>query len=504
MSRAAAVIRAVMLKDLRALWPLAALTAGLILAQALYQGGSPLTVYLPLVSSLASGLFVLGLVQLDAPASLRHDWLSRPIPVRDLLAAKALLAAVIVVLPAALGAGLAAEMRGAPVGEALLAPLAGIRGYLALGFSLLVVGAVTANLIEAIGLLIGFFLLLLVVPKEIQRFSGLSEAGLVLGSGWVVFTALEIVACVGGLVALWLQYAGRWTVAARTALGVTLAALAFAFALMSWDVLFAVQRLATGSDPAGQRFSLARAPGCLEVKSLEPATLERPGQGPWSEEQLQGAGVSPLMLQTAVRPQGLPDGWRMLVTHLEGRVLDGRGASAALLPSALFTPAWAAAGDGAFEARNDWLLSREGFRALASQGAALRLRYRAMLVAPVRTAEIPADGVRRDLPGLGSCSATPKGEALVEAICSETGRRADLLTARPAGAGQDREVAAGPADFAPDLLQFTPGDRRKMLVRSSGPPGAARIALTAYEARAQVERFVTIPGLSAVCRPVGP
>src|SRR5690606_11243012 len=83
-------VRAVFLKDLNLLWPLAVLTAGLILMQAFHDwSGSSVGVYLPAAAVITSALFVLGLVQQDPPASLRHDWLTRPLPRSAPLAAKA-------------------------------------------------------------------------------------------------------------------------------------------------------------------------------------------------------------------------------------------------------------------------------------------------------------------------------------------------------------------------------------------------------------------------------
>ena len=104
MSRAASIV---LHKDLRLLWPLAALAASLILMQALYDwDNSRIGFYLPIAAILASALFGIALVHQDPPAGLRHDWLTRPVPRLAPLGAKALLFAGVVLLPAGLAAAI--------------------------------------------------------------------------------------------------------------------------------------------------------------------------------------------------------------------------------------------------------------------------------------------------------------------------------------------------------------------------------------------------------------
>ena len=485
-------IGVVLLKDLRLLWPFAALTVGLILLPAFgVLGTSPIGGYLPLASALASALFILALVQQDPPASLRHDWLTRPVSGVEILCAKALLAFAVIVVPGAVGAGLTAALDGGSVSEALLSALADTGTQLLVGLGLLMVAAITSTLFEAAGVLIGLFLLFVIVPPVVLPLSGISEAALFLGSGWVVKALFCLMVLGGGVAVVHLAYYRRRTPAARAAFAGTVALVPVLLALISWDNVAAVQRL-TNKAPVPRSFSIELVPGCFEVRAVDPASeLAGPASadGPWTAEQRRDAGFGAVGFFTAVRPRGLPDGWRMAVGHVEGRAIDDRGEKLAELAPVRFTPTWRNAPDGSLEARHPWLISRAEFDEFVDRGASLRLDYDLSLLAPSHSELLPLDGRRQTFPGLGACAATARSAAAIEVTCFSAGRQPDLLTAAVAGAPAEGEVASGYPDFAPDLLQLSSGKHHRIVI-AAPPVGAEHVVVTAYEAQVSVEREV--------------
>jgi hypothetical protein len=425
-----------LLKDLRLLWPFAALTSGLIVLAALYDlTASPLGGLLPLASLLASALFMLALVQQDPPASLRHDWLTRPLNGFEILGAKALLALAVIVVPGALGATLAAALDGGSVGEALLSALASTSTQLFMGLCLLMVGAVTSTLLEAAGVLIGLFVLFVIFPPIVLRLSGMSEAVLFLGSGWVVKVLVGLIVLGGGLAVTRLAYYRRRTAAARATFAVTVAIIPIVLAAVSWDSVAAVQRL-TNRSSAPRSFAVELAPGCFEARTLDPppaTTSASASDGPWTSEQRRAGGFGAVGFFTDLRAHGLPRGWRMAVGHVEGSVFDPDGRELMTMAPVRFTPTWRVAEDGQLEARHPWLIPRAALDEVSDRRASLRLDYDLTLLAPRQWATLPIDGAPLAIPGLGSCTATSRSSAAIEVTCFVTGRQPDLLAARVVG-----------------------------------------------------------------------
>ncbi len=498
-------VRAVFLKDLNLLWPLAVLTAGLILMQAFHDwSGSSVGVYLPAAAVITSALFVLGLVQQDPPASLRHDWLTRPLPRSAPLAAKASAFALVVLLPAGAGASLNAVRDGASFGEAVLSAVIGPRFFLAAGVAALIIGTVSATVIEALGVMVALFLAFTLITEVATRVSGLSDSVISLGSEWVVTVAVLGAIVAGGLSAIWLQWGRRSTGSARFAIAGTLAFVAVVLALSNRQTIFSVQRMVTGPAPAATQFALVAHPSCVDAQWL--GQSEEPVAGPWSEEQLAKAGPTPLAFWTAARPKGLPDGWRLFATHVQGYLQDRSGEQLGALESVRFEPVWQTSADGVAEALNAWLMSRESYEAAAPSAAKLRIEYLLALLSPTRSVEIPVDGRRRQLAGFGSCAATAKPGGVVEVQCFRAGLQPDFLTARPSGTSFEREVAGATPSFAPDILQVSPGRDYMMIIRPPISTSVPAITMTQYEARAHVRRAAEIsdPFESGACSRTSP
>ncbi len=508
MSRAVCIV---LLKDLRLLWPLAALTASLILMQTLHDwGSSGVGFYLPIAAILASALFAIALVHQDPPASLRHDWLTRPVPRLAPLGAKALVFVAAVLLPAGLGAAIEALREGASVAEAAQALIIGPRLFLAVGIAAFLVGTLSASVLQAFSVLAGLFLATALISEITWRIAGLSESGIQPGSSWIVVVGSWGLVLIGACAAIWLQWTRRSSAAAWTVLGVTLAVVAMALSLLDRNRVFAVQQIALPSNPAAASFELVAAPGCLETRWYDqsPPALPgpgAPGEGPWTPRQLGKLGPTPLALWTVARSVDVPDGWLAVVTNAEGRLLDSDGRRVGALEPEFMQSPWHVADDGGVEARHGWLMSREQYRTVGRIAASLEIDYLVALLAPVRSVQIPADGRRHRVPGIGLCTATPPAGGAIELSCFDVGRQPDLLTARPAGTGMEREVSGAAASYAPGVLQLSPGRTYRMGLQAAPSARTPLVTVTAYEASAHVKRRVEIPGVfgGAACRPHG-
>ena len=114
-------------------------------------------------------LLIIAVVHQDASASLRDDWLTRPIPRRAMVTAKLVFIAAVVWLPA-MATDFASALAGSrSVGEAV-ARATSVSG---LGAMLAVVAfaAVTSALLEAAGALVAFMVAALAVQAVSARFA---------------------------------------------------------------------------------------------------------------------------------------------------------------------------------------------------------------------------------------------------------------------------------------------------------------------------------------------
>jgi hypothetical protein len=495
MTRHFALARAVLIKDVLLLWPLALLSIATILTRYLLKTEFDLIqMLLPLMAALVPTVFLLGLVHQDAPASLRHDWLTRPVGTRHLLIAKTVLAVLVVVVPSVLGPVLAALRDGAPASEALLSAIAGEKIQITVGVALLLIAALTTTLLEAAGMALAFFLLVAVVPPFLLPISGLSEGVMVLGSAWAVISAFLIVAVVGAAAVLWLQYAERRTTAARGAFAVMLVAFGVLMMTFGWNVVYALQSLITpATAPPG--FAIASVRDCFETEAVDPLLqgTTTPPDTPWDRDTRKKAGANAIGFWTAIRSQGLPQGWRMFPGYRRGNFLDTQGKTISTIEPTRFTTSWKAAPGGGLEARNPWLLTRARFDELKEHAQAFKLDYELTLIAPVHGGEIPVDGARHEVEGLGTCKASAEAPGAVRVSCFKSGSQAEMLTALPAGASPEQETRFDAPDFGPAFLRNSIGLTRELRLRVATSP--ARIRLTAYEARAHLTRSITVAGM---------
>jgi hypothetical protein len=238
-------------KDVRLLWRMA---LGVALVNALRTVLSPmshntLSRNLPVeklastfmsVAALATGLLIVMVVQTDALAGLRQDWLARPIKRADLVFSKLLFIVLLVQLPifiADVCQGLAA---GLPVGAVIGAAASrSVYLFLALDLPVFAFATLTRNLMEALGAALAVALavgLIMVAAPAATSSSGI---------GWIADTMQLACELAGVALVAGLQYYRRRTARSWWITG-SVVAVAMATQLLPWQQAFAVQeRLST-------------------------------------------------------------------------------------------------------------------------------------------------------------------------------------------------------------------------------------------------------------------
>jgi hypothetical protein len=213
------IIAAIIRKDLAVLWPLAVLVVLLpilrsdIVLQNLRNDN--LRAGTIGVSVLATMLLIVASVHQDASASLREDWLTRPIPRWTMVTAKLVFIAAVACVPATATDFVSALADGRSIGESVTR--AASVGHATLGAMLAVVAfaAVTSTLLEAAGALVTFAVAMLVVQAVSGSVLPDGKGTLIAGAEWLSFVPAIHLPIVIAAPVLWLQYGRRRTLLVR-------------------------------------------------------------------------------------------------------------------------------------------------------------------------------------------------------------------------------------------------------------------------------------------------
>jgi hypothetical protein len=523
MNRHLTIIGALIRKDLLSLWPLALIVVALQAVQVLDAefGLSLLSAQareiLPLAYVPAYGFFLLLVIHQDAMASVRHDALTRPTPPLDLLAAKGIFIWGAMFLPVVLGTFIACLADGGSFVEALLVAIAVENPmFIALVLLVIVIAAVTATLLEAVGAFVGLFIVLLAMERWVTKLSSTGEAVYFLGSGWVILKPWSFLALISAGIVIWLQYARRNTVRARATL-VVLALLLIAFpAPFTWNRVIAIQKAVAADQAPVDSLQLTLTPDCFPTTLVNPPSQSvaemladdtnapdttvdagRPmkiNPAMFGESRRQAAGQGAVAFATAVIPSGAPPDWKVMISNVSATYRNDSNEVLHSLLYARITPIWQTTADGTRSAVNFWLLPRDVYQRLALQTAHLHLNYSLSLLEP-RSFELPVDAKRQYLATLGYCGATrDRVTADVTIKCFKSGDQPALVTANFVGA-QSTEVAADDPDYTPAWLSFPGGKRYKIKLPSSAGSNSARVRIISYEARAHTGRKIVVPGV---------
>jgi hypothetical protein len=492
------IIDAIVRKDLAVLWPLAVIVVLLpvLRTDAVLERlqNDNLRAGTLVVSALATSLLILGVMHEDASASLRHDWLTRPIPRRTLVTAKLLFIAVIVYLPASVTDFVSTLADGRPAGEALARATSINSPALAGMLVLIVFAVVTSTLLQAAGALVAFVVAVFLAQAVSSSVLDEAKGTVVAGAEWLSLAPVMYLPIVLAAPVLWLQYGRRRTVLAR-AIVAAMCISAVVPLVTPPRAMFGVLKLLSAGTEAGATAGLVLAPGCFPRVATETGSgaVSPEAQRLWDGDQRAKAGPGAIAFSTTVVPTGVPRGWKTMIGFAQASYADANGGVSQHLHAASGVFSRPETVDASMSATHFWLAPGDAYQAAGQRSARLRLNYFVSLLEPVASAEIDVDGERRYLPGLGYCSTVDdRSNAVVSVDCFVRGRRPALVAATWSGVSGVRVTLTAP-DYTPAALEILNGMPYRLALPR--PPGgaAARVTLLAYEARRHVEVPVDAP-----------
>jgi hypothetical protein len=351
---------AIVRKDAMILLPLVLLTVLLLAGDVFFTRLELLSLWAsirqPLIG-LSVTAFILSLFQLDSPVGLTDDWLCRPVPRRELLAAKLLLILCVLYVSRATATFIVDLVLNLPLVESLQDALLLQDPYVLLPLPVLLIAAmVTRNLVQGIGTLIALFVCVLVpatlTPQPGPLSPGIGEAMGEAGLEWIMLVPAKIAPLLLLVVVCWLVYWRKQIAAARALLVVTTCVTVLSFVLpmwiLPWGTVYSLQR-ATLPESANVGKAVANQIGLRSPRACFPATpvgnlstdtafsaaRQFHGVRLWSEEVLRAAGPSSLAFFTSIEVTSLPLDWRAKLNYvqidylIDGARMDAAGVSGA-------------------------------------------------------------------------------------------------------------------------------------------------------------------------------
>lgn len=498
-------IGAIVRKDLRLIWPLAAGSAVLQGLLGLLQhrsspfdlGGprAALAAIVTLALIVSMALVIVIVVQQEPLAGTNQDWVVRPIRRRDLLLAKLFLVALFIHGPILAVQIVQGYSEGFRIGQILSAALlSNLEIALLFTLPVMAIAALTRTVGEAfvgaLAVLVGLVLVFLGISAAHFVFTGNGKLGEpVAGSGvqwvWRSLSHLWLLAVTVTVVA-W-QYFRRSTLRAR-ALFIGGLFLFFLTAHLPWPPAFAVQEW-LGPQAAAAQVRLEAAPGqSVRIAQVEPtgAAGRRPAKG-W------------VRLMLPLRVSGVPAGSRLYVDQAVvrlsgegGAVFRGLGQHSELKPSASGSPEWLEQG---------LLLPESTYRRLMRGPVTARTQYSLTVLSAKPLGVLPVPGEAR-VAQLGRCADRIGPDAgTLQVACMTVGTQPPCIEIRLLPiSGATQSVMHCDPDYAPAALRFSadPIARFQVKLHVGSDVAAARgdrIQFITYEARSHFSRTVVIAAL---------
>ena len=342
------IVAAILKKDVRSLYPL-------ILIVTLLFAGDVLLMRLDLVAAwgtfrtpvllLAGTVLILAVFQLDPPVSQVDDWLCRPVPRAELLAAKLVLLFAVLRLSQVIATLAIEPTLGTSVAETLQRALlfhdSNTSAFSTIAVAvvplLLITALVTRTLVQGIGVLLGLFICAFVIPTPFVTSPGplqpaIGEALFVVGMGWLATIPSALMAFLLFGVACWLVCWRRRIRAARFVLVVT--GLAFVVLtllptwLLPWKAVYAAQTALVHPQarpaPDTSAIYLRNLRTCFaatQVRDLaaDPAFAEARravSVRAWTDDDQAEAGPDSVAFLTSIEPRRLPPDFRVGLTYV--------------------------------------------------------------------------------------------------------------------------------------------------------------------------------------------
>ncbi len=503
----------ILMKDVRSLYLLVALTTFLFAADVFITRLD----LLPLWSSfrqvlllLTGTVLILSVFQLDSPVSLVDDWLCRPVPRPELLAAKFLLVFCVVYLSRVIAMFVADLSLGLSLAESLQEAILMQDRYVLLVLPILLLTAiVTQTLVQGVGVLVALFVCVFLIPTPLTQAPGpfnthIGDALINAGLEWLATTPAKIFPILLAALGFWLVYWRRRILQARVLLAVASLLIPLFVVLpmwlSPWRAVLSTHSALTSSDVSDEIsaaiqlrhprvcFPATRVRG-LPSNAAFTAAREHYGLPMWTDEDLRDPGPDSIAFLTGIAPGRLPIDWRVKLNHVQAAFsVDGEPAFS-LRPARYITD-----DSGSSLMAHAWVLPDDAARRLAvGNDPSLTLRYTLTLLEP-RSHRLPADGNRHEVPGLGTCSAGLDAAAnRIEVDCFSAGPQPAQISAELNDVPASRVFS--PADFSPAWTQWPYSQRVELAIGSPRLAQHDTITVTSWNVAGHVEKTLTLPGI---------
>jgi non-heme chloroperoxidase len=513
------IVAAILKKDVRSLYPL-------VLMVTLLFAGDVLLMRLDLVPAwdmfrtpvllLAGTVLVLTVFQLDPPASQVDDWLCRPVPRVELLAAKLVLLFAALRLSQVIVTLVIEPTLGTSVAETLQRALlfhdsdatAFFTTVVALLPLLLITALVTRTLVQGIGVLLGLFICAFVIPTPFVTSPGplqpaIGEALFVVGMGWLATIPSALMAFVLFGVACWLCWRRRIG-AARFVLVVTM--LGFVLLtllptwLLPWKAVYAAQTALVHRQarptPDTSAIYLRNLRTCFaatQVRDLaaDPAFAEARravSVRAWTDDDQAEAGPDSVAFLTSIEPRRLPPNWRVGLTYVSAEYSTASDSPPiySLRPILYKT-------EGS-SLSHAWVLPESVVRRLISEPQVeLKLTYYLALLEP-HEFRLPSDGQPHSVPKLGHCSAKRDSTGnSIEVNCFSGFDQPAQVSAELEDIPASRVY--GPPDYAPRWVRWPFGQSVKLSVGSPWLAKGRHVTVTAWTLAGYLDESLELPGI---------
>jgi len=507
------IFGAILRKDVLSLYPLVSLVALLFAGDVIVMQLELIPVWYIFqfpVLLLAGATLAFAVVQSDAAVSHVDDWLCRPVPRAELLAAKLALLAAVLYGSRALAALLLNLILGASIAESLQRAFL-LADFLPLYLSPIVLfsAMVTRTVVQGFGVLIAIAIAVFAIPTPLISAPGplhpaIGTALLQVGMGWLGDAPTTLLCICLFFLGCWLVYWRRNIKAARVLLGITVLAAVLLVLLpmwlAPWQPVYAAQKALTHS-PAKKDTSavfLRHWRACFpatRVRDLatDPAfTAARQAIGvrAWTSEDLADSGPDSLVFLTSIEARRLPSDWRVMLLYVQADYLPAGN------PRPLFSlrPATYETGDGGSSLAHAWVVPDFAVARLSREPQTeLKLRYSLGLLEPHHFS-LRSDGKQHAVPGLGWCSAK----------LNSTGSQIDVEcfmgSERPAQISAELErIPAtrvyGPPDLSPGWWRGLTGSSQKLTLQFPRLGRNDRVTVTAWTLGGYLDKSLTLPGI---------
>lgn len=501
------ILWAVLKKDVLSLWPLLAFSALLFLGDALIVRLDLLSLWSewrPAVVFVVFAVLIISVFQLDSPASLTEDWLCRPVRKRELLGSKLLLVLAATYLSRAIGTFIADVSLGFSVWESFLdSVLLPDRVFPFLLPILVFAAIVTRTFVQGFGILFAIFIFVIVIPSPLMEPGPLDpriHATLLMsGMEWLATAPARLVSLALVVLGFWLVYWRRSLRLARALMAVTVFVtvllLVLPMGLIPWKSTFAFQAAFGPTPPSdATRITLRSTRACFpatfraQVSSDAAFVAARKGLYLWNDEELRTAGPDSIAFLTAIEARGLPLDWRVKLNHVQADYSAGDAPLESLRPANFVTDNK----DGGLLAHS-WMLPESTLRKLQGVPPQLQLTYSLTLLKPIEH-DLPTDGKRHVLPGLGWCSArVDEPGNVIDVDCFVAITHPTQISAELHDISASRVF--GRVDFAPDWARQLYSERVKLAIDSPRLAKHDTITVTAWETAGFITESLTLPGI---------